>query len=169
MDGRASLEERKHQEGLNDRQVGRVRTAARFQQPSVICIVCRLPVTSACRVERWRSEKTLPGKLSLAPCGGEASSPHAFFMSVSQLLCRGPGGDSVSPIFIQCVRVPLKEREAERPEESFFRYQQGKKEGFLNSVSVRLSASAFHRRIWLPRQVRFLLSPTSRLWRAAPE
>lgn len=102
MGGRASLEERKHQEGLNDHQVGRVRTAARFQQPSVICTVCRLPVTSACRVERWRSEKTLPGKLSLAPCGGEASSPHAFFMSVSQLLCRGPGGDSVPYLHSVC-------------------------------------------------------------------
>lgn len=100
---------------------------------SVAYTVCKLPVTSTLdRVEGWRSEETLPGKGSLAAYQRKFSSPHsqAFFTSVSQSLCGRPESDSVSSISIQCVRVSLKEREVHRPEESFFRYQQGRGRAF---------------------------------------
>lgn len=46
------------------------------------------------------------------------------------------------------MRVPVKKREMDRPKEAFFGYQQHRQKGSLDSV--RLSALAFHRRIWIP-------------------
>lgn len=67
--------EGQHEASLSDFQVSRVKTIRRYQQPSVVYMY---PGTSAfARVERWRSEETLPGKGSLARCQSEASSPQS--------------------------------------------------------------------------------------------
>lgn len=105
--------------------------------------------------------------------GFSGSSPHsqAFFTSVSQSLCGRPERDSVSSISIQCVRVSLKEREVHRPEESFFRYQQGRGRAFstlyLSGCQTQLFPEESGRTL-VSTSGAVPLSPRSKPVRAAP-